>query len=254
MIKAVRLASPIVLDGRLDEAVWSVPGPATGFLQLDPDEGQPSTELTEIRVAYDDDALYVGARMFDRDPPGIVRRLSRRDSDGNADRIYVGFDPRHDHLTGVIFGVTAAGTLLDEVIYDDIHTDGTWDGIWDARVAVDSQGWSAEFRIPFSQLRFSEGDRQTWGFNAARVIMRHNEEAYWVLTPKKESGLASRFGHLEGLDGVRGHRHLDLLPYATSRGESIGTAKPGRRFTDSLRAVAAVRPGRRSVEPDRRPG
>jgi len=239
-ITAVRIRTPLVLDGRLDEEMWKTAGAATGFLQRDPDEAQPATEQTEIRIAYDHEAIYVGARMSDREPGGIVRRLSRRDSDGNADRIYVGFDPRHDHLTGVIFGVTAAGTLLDEVIYDDINTDETWDGVWDARVAVDSLGWTAELRIPFSQLRFPEGERQTWGFNAARVITRRNEEAYWILTPKKESGLASRFGHLKGLDGIQGRRHLDLLPYATARGEFLGTAEPGNPFNDGSRAAGNI--------------
>ena len=229
-----------MLDGRLDEEVWKTAAVATDFLQLDPDEGKPASEQTEARIAYDDEAIYVGARMFDREPGGIVRRLSRRDSEGNADRLYVAFDPRHDHLTGVVFGITAAGTLLDVVIYDDVHTDETWDGVWDARVVVDSLGWTAEFRIPFSQLRFPEGDHQTWGVNFLRAIMRRNEEEYWILTPKKESGLASRFAHLEGLDGIRSRRHLDLLPYATSRAELMDTAEPGDPFNDGSRVLAAV--------------
>ena len=236
-ITAVRLQAPIVLDGRLDEDVWQSPNPVTDFVQKDPDEGQPATERTEVRIAFDDDAIYVGARMFDSQPDRIVRRLSRRDSTGNADCVMIGFDPRHDHLTGVGFIVTAAGTLADEVIFDDIHEDGSWDGVWDARVTVDSLGWSAELRIPFSQLRFPEGEHQTWGFNAARVVVRRNEESNWILTPKKESGLASRFGHLEGLDGIRGRRHLDLLPYVTTRAERMETAEPSDPFNDGSRTL-----------------
>ena len=206
----------------------------------EPEEGKPATEQTEIRIAYDDNAVYVGARMFDREPARIFRRLSRRDDDGGSDKLSVGFDPRHDHLTGVVFTVTAAGSLSDGIIYDDIRTDDSWDGVWDAKVAADDQGWTAEFRIPFSQLRFSEGDRQTWGFNAARFIQRHNEEDWWVLTPKKESGLASRFGNVEGMDGIKGRRHLDLLPYATARGEFLGTAESGDPFTDGRRGIGGV--------------
>lgn len=239
-LRAVRLREPVVLDGRLDEEVWKSAEAAVGFLQLDPDEGQPASEQTEIQIAYDDDAIYVGARMFDRDPGAIVRRLSRRDSEGNADRLYVAFDPRHDHLTGVAFGVTAAGTLIDAVIYDDVQTDDTWDGVWDARVSIDSRGWHAEFRIPFSQLRFQEADHQIWGLNAQRITMRRNEEAYWVLTPKKESGLASRFAHLEGLDGIRSRRHLDLLPYASSRAELLAKPEAGNPFHDGSRVFGAA--------------
>jgi hypothetical protein len=239
-IRAVRLQTPIVLDGRLDEDVWKSVNPATDFVQQDPDEGQPATEKTEIRIAYDDEAIYVGARMFDSQPSEIVRRLSRRDSVPNTDCVMIGFDPRHDHLTGVGFTVTAVGTLADEVIFDDIQEDGSWDGVWDARVSTDSFGWSAEIRIPFSQLRFPEGEHQTWGFNAARRLSRRNEESYWILTPKKESGLASRFGHLEGLDGIRGRSHLDLLPYATARTERMVTAEPGDPFNDGSRTFGGV--------------
>jgi hypothetical protein len=239
-IRAVRLQGPVVLDGRLDEDVWNSPNPATDFVQRDPDEGQPATEKTEIRIAYDDEAIYVGARMFDSQPDQIVRRLSRRDSVPNTDCVMIGFDPRHDHLTGVGFIVTAAGTLADEVIFDDIQEDGSWDGVWDAGVSVDSLGWSAELRIPFSQLRFPEGEHQTWGFNAARILSRRNEESDWILTPKRESGLASRFGHLEGLDGIQGRSHLDLLPYATARTERMATAEPGDPFNDGSRTFGGV--------------
>jgi hypothetical protein len=238
--RAVRVQVPVVLDGRLDDEVWKSGTAVRDFVQLEPDEGKAATEQTEIRIAYDDNAVYVGARMFDREPARIFRRLSRRDDDGGSDKLSVGFDPRHDHLTGVIFTVTAAGSLSDGIIYDDIHTDDSWDGVWDAKVAVDDQGWTAEFRIPFSQLRFSEGDRQTWGFNAGRFIQRHNEEDWWVMTPSKESGLASRFGNVEGMDGIKGRRHLDLLPYASSRGEFLGTAEPGDPFNDGRRGIAGA--------------
>jgi hypothetical protein len=239
-IRAVRLQTPVVVDGRLDEDVWKSPNPATDFVQSDPDEGQPATEKTEIRIAYDEDAIYVGARMFDSQPSQIVQQLTRRDSTGIADCVMIGFDPRHDHLTGFGFVVTAAGTLVDEVIFDDIQEDGSWDGVWDARVSIDSLGWSAELRIPFSQLRFPEEEHQVWGFNAGRVLRRRNEESDWIITPKKESGLVSRFGHLEGLDGIRGRSHLDLLPYATARTERMATAEPGDPFNDGSRTFGGI--------------
>lgn len=239
-IRAIRATEVIVLDGRLDEAVWQVAQPADGFLQREPDEGRPATQATEIRIAYDDDAIYVGARMFDSEPGRIHRRLSRRDDDGNSDRIAIGLDPRRDRLTGAAFTVTAAGTLIDEAIYDDTSTDATWDGVWDAKVAVDEDGWTAEMRIPLSQLRFPAGDRQTWGFNAMRTLQRRNEESWWVLTARTQSGLASRFGDLEGLDGLAPRRHLEVLPYVTSRAEFLGTADARDPFNDGTRGGAGV--------------
>jgi hypothetical protein len=234
-VRAFRTASPIDLDGRLDEPAWNSAQPATSFKQYDPDEGKPETEKTEIRVLYDEQALYVGARMYDREPKKIRKGLSRRDdSDINADWISIYLDPRHDHLTGVHFQVTSAGSLSDSVIYNDTWEDSSWDAVWDAKVTVDDQGWLAEIRIPFSQLRFSAGDHQTWGLNIQRYIQRKNETDWWELVPKKENGLASRMGHLEGLDEIPSHRHLDLLPYVTGRAEYIHPS-PGDPFNSGRR-------------------
>jgi hypothetical protein len=174
-VRALRLTAPIDLDGRLVEPDWNSAQPTTGFKQYDPDEGKPETEKTEIRVLYDEQALYIGARMYDREPKKIRKGLSRRDdSDINADWISIYLDPRHDHLTGSHFQVTSAGSLSDSVIYNDTWEDSSWDAVWEAKVTVDDQGWVAEIRIPFSQLRFSAGDHQTWGLNIQRYIQRKN--------------------------------------------------------------------------------
>jgi hypothetical protein len=241
-VAAVRISSKIVVDGRLDETEWQQAVPATGFVQRDPDEGKPATEETEIRILYDDDAIYVGARMFDREPARIARRLTRRDGDteGIADAIIIGFDPHHDHLTGAAFQVTAAGSQFDEILDNDEDSDSTWDAVWDAAVAIDDKGWTAEFRIPFSQLRFPAAERQVWGFHAVRIIQRKNEESWWVPIPKKDSGVVSRAGHLTGLDAVRSRRHLDVLPYATARSEISGTAAPDDPFNSGRHASAGA--------------
>jgi len=234
-VRAVRSAAPMVLDGRLDEPAWREAPPATGFTQSDPQEGQAATERTEIRVVYDDAALYVGARMFDSEPSKIRRRLSRRDDYHiDADYLIVYLDPHHDHLTGARFQVTAAGSLGDAALYNDTNEDESWDGVWDAKVVVDDQGWTAELRIPFSQLRFTSGDRQTWGLNVERFIRRKNESDWWELVLKKENGRMSRLGHLEGLDGIQPRPHLDLLPYTTARAEYIAPA-PGDPFNTGSR-------------------
>ena len=219
------------IDGRLSEEVWATVPIVTDLVQRDPDEGKPATERTEIRVAYDDNALYIGARLFDSQADRIVRRRSRRDSAASSDLLRVYLDPHHDHKTGVMLTVSAAGSLADAWLSNDFESDASWDGVWDAAVTVDEGGWTVEMRVPFSQLRFSPGDRQTWGLNVSRFIQRANEEDWWVLVPKTDSRLVSGFGHLDGLDGIRPKNHLELLPYATVGLERAGTVAVGDPFS-----------------------
>jgi hypothetical protein len=153
-VHAVRLAEPVILDRILAEGVWKSPAAVVTFYQREPDEGKPASERTEVRVAYDDDAIYIGARMFDSAPDSIISRLGRRDAQTNSDELDAFIDPYHDHRDGLYFGVNAAGTLLDGVLYNDEWSDNSWDGVWEGKAHIDDQGWTAEMRIPFSQLRF----------------------------------------------------------------------------------------------------
>ena len=239
-IHAARASKPPALDGRLTDEDWAGAEPVTGFLQIDPDEGKPGSEATEVRVLFDNQALYIGARMFDREPGAISRRMSSRDGDADADWIAIYLDPLHDHLTGVQFRVTASNVQRDTVVYNDTWQDGTWDAVWESAVAVDEAGWSAELRIPLSQLRFPASDRQTWGVNVQRFIRRKNETTWLELVRKNENGLASRMGHLSGLDGLEPTRHVELLPYTAGRNEFITPAKSGNPFNDGSRPFAAV--------------
>ncbi|HSL23807.1 MAG TPA: DUF5916 domain-containing protein [Vicinamibacterales bacterium] len=235
IVTAVRAAGPVSVDGRLDEAVWGTAAPASGFRQRDPDEGKLPTERTELRVAFDDDAIYVGARLFDREPLKVVRRLSRRDESADADTFTVYLDPRLDHLTGARFTVSAGGALADAIIYNDSWTDSSWDAVWEAAVSVDDNGWTAEMRIPLSQLRFTTANTEAWGINAERFIQRRNESDWLELVPKKESGLASRMAHLVGVRGIDPPRHLEVMPYASGRAEFIEPSGPGDPFNDGSR-------------------
>ena len=186
------------------------PSRSSGFLQRDPVEGDPASEDTVIRVAYDEDALYIAARLFDREPSAIVRQLSRRDVAVEADALVVYLDPHHDHLTGAQFGVSAAGVQRDALIYNDQFLDVTWDAVWASAVQVDEQGWVVEMRIPLSQLRFPAADRYTWGINVQRVIQRRNESVWLQLVRKNEAGLASRMAHLEDIAGITPPGTLEL--------------------------------------------
>jgi hypothetical protein len=240
-LAAARVTTAIVVDGRLDEADWRAAPAASDFFQRDPDEGRPATERTEVRILFDDEAIYVGARMFDREPRAIARHLSRRDEDGDdvADAFHVAFDPHLDGLTGVHLTVTAAGTQADESLFNDSSSDDSWDAVWESAVSVDDGGWTAELRIPLSQLRFSGGTDQTWGLHVVRYIKRKAESDWWALVGRKESGIVSRMGRLTGLD-VRGRRHLALLPYATLRGEFLGEVDGDDPFTDSAEATGGI--------------
>ncbi|HEX2187473.1 MAG TPA: DUF5916 domain-containing protein [Longimicrobiaceae bacterium] len=224
---AVRGRAPEV-DGRLDEEAWRTAPAVTGFTQKLPQEGAPAADRTEVRFLHDDDALYVGARMYRREPAGLRAPTSRRDNGAQAERILVSLDTYLDRRTAYTFGVTAGGARLDWYHPADAETgtDASWDPVWTARVRHDSLGWTAEMRIPFSQLRFTPRPAQRWGLNVVRLTPDTDEEAYWVMVPPRETGWASRFGELAGIAGVRPSRRVELLPYVASG--AAYTSSPGR--------------------------
>ena len=234
-VTAVRADAAPTLDGVLDEAVWGRAIPVTGFRRDRPGDGLPAAEKTEVRVAYTDDALYVGARMHDRDPSRISLLRGRRDAFMQANDLFlIQLDSYHDHRTTFVFGVTPAGGRNDLVAPNDGFEgmDAGWDPVWDAATQVDSLGWVAEMRIPFSQLRFREGARQVWGVNFRRDILHAGEAVDWAWRPSTESGLASLFGHLLGLEGVRRPERLEVLPYAVTRASYDQRANPASPFDD----------------------
>ena len=237
-VTAVRVTDPPTLDGRLTEEAWLLAPPATTFTQSDPDEGQPATERTEVRVLFDDEAVYVGARLFDTDAARIVRRMAKRDEDPDADRLTVYLDPMHDHQTGMFFRVSASGVQKDAVVFNDTWDDASWDAVWQSAVSADAESWSVEYRIPLSQLRFQQGEHAVWGFNVARYVQRKNETDWLEQSPKSQNGLASRMAHLVGLDGLRPRRNAQVLPYVASRAEFIGDGNSGP-FNDGSRLFGA---------------
>ena len=240
LIHAVRAVVPPVIDGRLTDEAWNTAEPATTFTQRDPDEGRAATERTEIRFLFDDEALYVAAHMFDREAALITHRMSTRDAgSADADIISIFLDPMHDRLTGAIFRVSAANVQQDSILYNDTWTDGSWDAVWQSAVTIDEGGWCAEMRIPLSQLRFNGGDRQTWGVNVERHIRRKNEYDWLNMVPKNESGTASRMLDLQGLDGIKPQRRLEVLPYTAARSELVAP-ESGDPFNDGSRMFAAA--------------
>jgi len=221
-VRAIRLTEPVTVDGILSEGVWQSPGAITTFYQRDPNEGKPASERTEVWVAYDDEAIYVGARMYDSAPDSIIARLGRRDSRNNSDELDVYIDPYHDRQSGFYFGVNAAGTLLDGVLYNDEWNDDTWDGVWEGQAHIDDRGWTMEMKIPFSQLRFKHESSNVWGINFERDIGRKNERSFVVFTPKNGSGFVSRFPDLLGIAHIEPPHRLEVLPYLTTKAEYTG--------------------------------
>lgn len=220
VVRAVRVtaATRPVIDGRVDEAVWATAPPITELLQRDPQEGAPATEPVAVRLLYDAEALYVGARLFDAAPQGVIARLGRRDASTHSDELRVLLDSYHDHRTAFEFIVNAAGVKRDLLLGDDGgYSDDMWDAVWEAATAVDSLGWTAELRIPLSQLRFSGARAQVWGVRVERWIQRKNELDMFPLVRKTESGVASRFADLEGLEDLPAPKRVEVLPYVVGR-------------------------------------
>ena len=239
-VRAFRTTERPVIDRHLTDDCWVRADAVSGFTQRDPDEGMPATERTELRILYDDDAIYVAVRLFDSSPELVGRRLSDRDGDREADRITIFLDAMHDRLTGAAFGVTAANIQEDTIISNDTFQDSSWDAVWQSQVVVDDRGWSVEMRIPLSQLRFLAADQQIWGINAERYIHRKNETAWLEMVPKAQTGLASRMAELTGLDGLQPSRHLEILPYASASAEFIAPDDAGDPFKDGSRAFGAI--------------
>ncbi|HEX2211466.1 MAG TPA: DUF5916 domain-containing protein [Longimicrobium sp.] len=229
-VRAVERTTPIVLDGRLDEAVWQTPQPATDFRQWEPHEGQPATQRTEVRLAYDAEALYVGARMFDTEGArGVRTRLARRDQGTESDHVEITFDTYHDHNGRTVFIINPSGVKYDAGQASP-YADPSWDPVWQAETRIDSLGWTAELRIPFSQLRFPRDSVQTWGMQVVRQVERLNENSMWSFWSRRESGGPTRFGHVEGIRAPRNRGRMELLPYALSRAAYVSPTQPGSPF------------------------
>ncbi len=194
-MEAGALVGKISVDGRLDEEAWARAEVASGFIQGSPVEGIPAEEDTELSVIIGDDALYIAARMHESDPSSIVRQLVRRDQEGQYDYISVSIDPNLDRRTGYYFRVNASNVQVDQYYYNDQRLDRAWNAVWESAVQLDERGWTAEIRIPLSQIRYeSTDDPQTWGSNFARKRMSTNETSYFSLRSRVREGFVSQFG------------------------------------------------------------
>ena len=219
----------VEIDGKLDESSWELAPVLTDFTQHNPDEGAPATEKTEVKVLFSKDALYIGVRALDSEADKIRAILARRDSQCPSDWIKIWIDSYHDHLTAFEFAVNPCGVKRDVYWSKDRRKDDDWDAVWDVEVSMDDRGWVAEFKIPFSQIRFPERESHTWGFQASRVIARKNETSYWRHVPKGTPRFVSLFGELTGISRIPPPKRIQLLPYTLGKG-SFKPAEEGNPF------------------------
>jgi hypothetical protein len=219
-VQAVLATEPPVIDGRDHDAIWLRTHPITDFQEWSPTEGKPPRFKTEARVAYDRANLYVFIRAFDPHPDSIIRLIGRRDDFPQSDRVVLLIDSYHDRRTGFEFGVTAAGGRYDAAIYDDGNEDAAWDAVWDVATHIDSLGWTAEFRIPLSQLRYGAERNHTFGFCIDRDLYRYNERISWPLLRQSGTGLVSQFGEISGFDDLEAPRRLEAAPYVVTKNVS----------------------------------
>src|SRR6266542_1170776 len=209
-------ATAIRIDGELNDAVWQNVPPITSFRQREPrDNGEPTFQ-TEARVAYDATALYIAVRALDPQPQKIVGIRTRRDEVSPSDWVRVIVDSFHDRRTAFEFGVNPAGVKRDVYWYNDSNEDPGWDAVWDVAVTRDKDGWRAEFKIPFSQLRFHPAESATFGLAVVRMVGRLNETDTWPLISKSATGVVSSFGELTGLRLNRAAKRLEVVPYAVA--------------------------------------
>ena len=231
-LQAVRVESSITLDGQLTEPQWGGTPTATEFRQLNPREGAPPSQRTAVHVVYGSDALYVGALLYDEHPGRIRARLTRRDQRNQADWFEVSIDSYYDQKTARTFAVNAAGVQRDGVVKGGGGLDSSWDGVWRSEVRTTDEGWVAELRIPYSMLRFSEADQQTWGIQFRRRIPRNSEVVEWPLVPESErqSGIVAKYAQLTGLRDLSPARNLQVSPYTMTRVRTHEDANsPGTR-------------------------
>ncbi len=215
--KATRLSGPTPeIDGVLDDPAWQQGEWSGDFIQFEPYHGRSPSQQTKFKILYDDDNIYVAIRAYDSAPDSIVKRLTRRDQ-SEGDVVAIGFDSYHDLRTAFVFGVNAAGVKFDYMITNDgQNEDFTWDPNWWVRTGTDDQGWMAEMRIPFSQLRFDDNEEGLWGIQVLREIHRFGETSLWSYIPIDAPGLVHRFGTLGGVNGIKPRRVFDVTPYAVS--------------------------------------
>ncbi|MBA3901836.1 MAG: carbohydrate binding family 9 domain-containing protein, partial [Bacteroidetes bacterium] len=238
---AFRISDPIKIDGILDEAAWQNAVPATDFVQNMTKPGNPSTQPTEVRILYDDDAIYVGAILYDVSPDSILRELGKRDTESNTDLFGLILDTYRDGINAFGFFITPAGVQLD-ARYSSNGVDFEWNAVWDSKVQINENSWVVEFKIPYSAIRFSKAEVQKWGINFVRKIRRHREISYWNNVNPAVVGLVNQSGELFGIEKIKSPVRLSVTPYVSGYADHFKTPTGGS-VTSTFNAGADIKYG-----------
>ena len=219
-IKVSKISSPPIIDGLLQDAAWEATPIIYDFIQDEPNNMAIPTERTEVKIVYDEESLYIAVHLLDTSPYEITKHMARRDDWRKvmmSDWFSIEIDSYHDHQTAFEFLVNSMGAQFDDMIFDDSYRNTEWNAIWEAEVSLDEHGWNVEMRIPFSVLRFSNDSEITMGINLNRYIQRKNELISWIVSPRGQVGISSKFGHLKGIYGIEERKMpLSIKPYVTS--------------------------------------
>ncbi len=218
---ATQISNPPVINGILDDDAWQSGTWAGGFTQNQPYSGRPESQRTEFKILFDDNNLYVAIKAYDTAPDSIVNRLTRRD-EADGDLVGIIIDSFHDLRTGFLFGVSSAGVKYDQMFTNDSgNGDSSWDPNWWVKTSINKEGWVAEMKIPFSQVRFDKNSAGVWGLDIARILYRKNETTFWQHIPREAPGMVHLFGELKGLDQIKPRKIFDVTPYGVARTETF---------------------------------
>ncbi len=214
---AVRTENSPKIDGVLNDLVWKETVAASGFIEFKPLPGRMDRHdrRTEIKIVYDNTAIYIGARMYD-EPDSVFREIMTRDNLANSDFIGIVFDTYLDRINAFGFYVTSTGTQFDAKYSNSRREDNNWDAVWDSQVKIDSLGWTAELKIPYSALRFGSNEIQEWGMNITRRRHMSNQQSSWNYIDPKVSGFINQGGELHGIKGIKAPIRLSFSPYLST--------------------------------------
>jgi len=219
--KATKITNAPSINGLLDDEAWHEGTWADDFVQFEPYNGREPSQRTSFMILFDEDNLYVAIKAYDTSPDSVVNRLTRRDMP-DGDLVGVIFDSFYDLRTGFLFGVSSSGVKYDQMFLNDgQNEDSSWDPNWWVKTSIDEEGWVAEMKIPFSQLRFEKNSGNVWGLEVARVLYRNNETIFWQHIPKDSPGIVHCFGELEGLEQIKPRKIFDVTPYAVTQAETF---------------------------------
>ncbi|MCW5516279.1 carbohydrate binding family 9 domain-containing protein [Muriicola sp. Z0-33] len=233
--KALNLEKPPVIDGLLNDPSWNLVEWGGDYIEFQPDENTSPTFQTKFKIVYDDKNLYVAFKCYDAEPEKIEQRLSRRDG-FSGDWIEINIDSYFDKRTAFSFTVTAAGVKGDEFISNNGNNfDESWNPIWYTRTNIDEEGWTAEMRIPLSQLKFGNEKNQVWGLQSTRRFFREEERSLWQRKPIDTPGWVSEFGEMHGLINLKPQKQLEIQPYTVAKFETF-EAEDGNPFRDGNNA------------------